>query len=109
MSGDREGESPGLVEVQMADLEHCFLGRLLLEIEGLFQKHKIRMLETLAFEQSGGCRVHLPGVHSFRLCIKGLLRTCLLFWKIDNRGPVKSPPGGRSGVVDKVVILIWKI
>lgn len=109
MSGDRERVSPGLVEVQMADLEHCFLGRLLLEIEGLFQKHKIRMLETLAFEQSGGCRVHLPGVHSFHLCIKGLLRTCLLFWKIDNRGPVKSPPGGRSGVVDKVVILIWKI
>lgn len=26
MSGDREGESPGLVEVQMADLEHCFFG-----------------------------------------------------------------------------------
>lgn len=92
MSGDREVESPGLVEVQMADSEHCLLGHLLLEIEGLFQKHKIRMLETLTFD----CRVHLPGVHSFRLCIKGLLRTCLLtlaFWKIDNRDPVKSPRG----------------
>lgn len=50
MSGDREVESPGLVEVQMADSEHCFLGHLLLEIEGLFQKHKIRMLETLTFD-----------------------------------------------------------
>lgn len=71
MSGHREGESPGLVKVRMADLEHCLLVICMLELEGLFQKYKVGMLETLAFEQSGGCRVHLPGVHSFRFLRQG--------------------------------------
>lgn len=33
MSGHREGESPGLVKVRMADLEHCLLVICMLELE----------------------------------------------------------------------------
>lgn len=49
MSGDREGESPGLVRVRMADLELCLLVICMMEIKGRFQKHKIRDVRNFGF------------------------------------------------------------
>lgn len=49
MSRDREGESPGLVRVLVADLEPCFLAIRMMEVKGRVQKHKIRYVSNFGF------------------------------------------------------------